>query len=289
MGGAWFFAAALVLALCPFGGGSAAKVAAALPTPSSAAVGDTPPPLSATATPSPQGTLVRFSGQLLDFRDGFAFFTTGDAFRLAQNVAIDAAQSGKPTSEVPATGAYARADFDAATGQIVELDLSSTPLAPEASYEAVKGFAVALSPPLPNPDLGAKPGFDGKPVLVTFTVRVPPKTPFAATVYLATDASGWSATAVEMNRVDALHYRVTRRFPSGTILLYRYTLGSWRSAEVDAKGLERTPRRLVVRNLDVQEENDAVDYWGSSDPFAPDLGVGVPTPFNPVPFPIPHT
>jgi len=38
-------------------------------------------------------------------------------------------------------------------------------------------------------------GFTGKPVLVVFTVQVPPKTPFGDTIYLATDVSGWSATA----------------------------------------------------------------------------------------------
>ena len=269
-------------------GGSVGGIArAALPTPAVAASGETPPPLSATATPIPEGNLVRFTGQILDDRNGFVFFTTGDGFRLAPGVKIDDARTGGSTTLLPTTRTYARATFDATTGSVVELGLATHRLPDETSYETIKKFAVALSTPFVNPDLKGGEGLSGKPVLVTFTVEVPSKTPFADPVYVATDTSGWSATAIRMNRIDALHYRVTRPFSSGTRFLYRYTRGSWRSAERGQNGLEVPPRPFVVVNADVKSKSDIVYSWGDSDPFAPDLGQAVPTPFNPVPFVLP--
>ena len=262
-------------------------VAALLPTPAAAASGETPPPLSATATPAPVGTLVRFAGQILDDRAGFVFFTTGDGFRLAPNVKIDDATTGGPTTLVPTTRTYARATFDSASGNVVELALSMHRLPDEANYDDIKRFAVALSTPYANLDLGNGDALNGKPVLVTFTVEVPSKTPFSDPVYLATDTSGWSATAIRMNRIDELHYRVTLPFPSGTKFLYRYTRGSWQSAERGQNGLEVPPRPFTVVNADVKSKNDIVYGWGDSNLFAPDLGQAVPTPFNPVPFVLP--
>jgi len=265
----------------PFGPASAR--AASLPTPLEAASGETPPPLTATATPSPTGKILKFSGQILDDRAGFVFFTTGDAFRLDPSVKIDDAATGGATKLAPVTRVYARAAFDTGTGHVVELALSPKKLPDEASYDDIKKFAVALSTPFANPDLGTNEGFNGKSVLVVFTVEVPPKTPFADAVYVATDTSGWSATAIRMDRVDALHYRVSRDFGSGSRFLYRYTRGSWQSAERGPNGLEVKPRVFLVRNADIQSKNDVVDSWGDSDQFAPDLNGALPTPFNPVP------
>ena len=244
----------------------------------------TPPPLSATATPSPSGQLIRYSGQLLDYRKGFVFFTTGDGFRVAQTIKLDDVD-GKPTPLQPVTRLYARAAFDTGNGSVVELALSKTPLPNEAQYNEIKRFAVALSTPFPNPDLKPGEGLTGKPVLVVFNVQVPPKTPFGDAVYVATDVSAWSATAIRMDRVDALHYRVSQDFASGTRFLYRYTRGSWRSAERGQDGLEVKPRQFLVRNADVQRIDDTVYHWGDEDQAAPNLGNGpVPTPFNPLPF-----
>jgi len=243
----------------------------------------TPPPLSATATPSPSGRLIRYSGQLLDYRKSFVFFTTGDGFRVASDLKVDD-QNGKPTALRPATRLYARAAFDTGNGSVVELALSKTPLPNEAKYEDVKRFAIALSTPFPNPDLKGGDGFTGKPVLVVFTVQVPPKTPFGDTIYLATDVSGWSATAIRMDRIDALHYRVAKDFASGTKFDYRYTRGSWRSAERGQDGLEVAPRHFSVGNADVQAVDNVVYHWGDEDQTAPNLGNGIPSPFNPLPF-----
>jgi len=297
--GAWvLFVVALVAA--GFGGPGGAVRAAAVATPRATASGQTPPPLDATATPAPAGTLQKFSGQILDERAGFLFFTTGDGFRLAPNVRIDDATTGGPTTLAPVTRTYARATFDA-SGDVIEIGLSRRKLPDDATYddarvaEIHKDYHVALSPDQPNPELdgsstgatAAATGFTGGNVRVIFLVEVPPKTPFTDQVYIATDKSGWSATAIRMDRVDALHYRVAIDQPSGAKLYYKYTRGSWRSAERGDNGIEAKPRLLTVENLDVQTKKDTVASWGDEDQFAPDLGNGVPTPFNPIPFNVP--
>ncbi len=281
---------ALVTALgVAFGTGVVPHVAGALAAATPVPLGSsppTPPPITATATPSPSGQLIRYSGQILDAGKEFVFFTTGDGFRLSPGAKI-VDPGGGPTTLHPETRVYARAAFDTGNGQIVELALSKTPLPFEASYAAIKGFAVVVSTPAPNPDLRGGEGLTGRDVLVLFTVQVPPKTPFADSVYLATDVSGWSATAIRMDRIDALHYRIAQTYKSGTRFLYRYTRGSWQSAERGQDGLQVPPRQLVVRNSDTQNIDNVVYSWGDEQPNAPDLGGAVPTPYNPMPIQTP--
>ena len=194
------------------------------------------------------------SGQLLAYQDGFVFFTSGDGFRVAQNVVIHDAKTGGGTTLHPAPRLWARATFDA-SGTVTELDLSRDPLPPQGNFADVTRFAVAASSPVPNPDLlqavatpapgqpqsVAQQHFSGRPVLVTFIVQVPPYTPFTASIYMATDQSGWNAQAIPMDRIDALHYQITRRFNSGTIFRYLYNRGSLQTQEVAQNGLARTP------------------------------------------------
>jgi hypothetical protein len=239
------------------------------------------------------------SGQLLAYQDGFVFFTTGDGFRVAHDVVLRDAKTGNATAMHPAPRIWARATFDS-TGTVTELDLSRAPLPPEGSFADVAHFAVALSTPVPNPDLlraleTPPPGtpiasvenFTGKPVLVTFIVQVPPNTPFTASVYITTDVSGWNAQAIPMDRVDALHYQITRRFNSGTIFRYLYDRGNFQSEEVAQNGLQRTSRTLVVTNADVRVMRDVVYGWqdsvsGGVQQVQPQI---MPTPYNPAPFP----
>ncbi|HTX59705.1 MAG TPA: hypothetical protein VMH02_08485 [Verrucomicrobiae bacterium] len=236
------------------------------------------------------------TGQLLAYQDGYVFFTTGDGFHVSPQVVIrNASGTGAPI--VPGPRVYARATFDAA-GTVTELDLSQTPLPAQGDLADVLKFAVALSPPLPNPDLvpqtpapgeSAKPTehFSGKPVVVVFTVQVPPNTPFTSTIYMTTDASGWNPNAVIMDRVDALHFRIIERLNSGTIFRYLYDRGSLQQEEVAENGMQRTPRQIVVTDSDVRAVNDTVYAWadmlaGGSQSQAPQ---GLPTPYNPAPFP----
>jgi hypothetical protein len=148
------------------------------------AVAQTLPDINATATPMPTGAVLRYSGQLLDVRGGFVFFTTGDGFALDPQCRMVNAATGAPTTRAAVTGMYASASFDPQSGHVVELALSQTPLPQAASYGAIQHFAVALSTPYPDPDLASTPGsgsapggpYTGRRVLVQFTVQVPPTT-----------------------------------------------------------------------------------------------------------------
>lgn len=239
------------------------------------------------------------SGQLLAYQDGYVFFTTGDGFHVAQDVLIRDAKNGGPTALHPGPRIWARATFDP-TGRVTELDLSRAPLPAQGSFADVARFAVALSSPVPNPDLlqavaTPPPGqatvatqhFSGRPVLVTFIVQVPPYTPFTSSIYIATDQSGWNAQAIPMDRIDALHYQITRRFNSGTVFRYLYNRGSLQTQEIAQNGLARTPRELIVTDADVRVLRDTVFAWQDSAPgglnqVQPQI---MPTPYNPAPFP----
>lgn len=248
------------------------------------------------------GPSIVVSGQLLAYQEGYVFFTTGDGFHVAGDVAIKDAKTGGATALKPAPRIWARATFDG-SGTVTELDLSKSPLPPQGSFADVARFAVAISTPAPNPDLlknietpapgepqtvaAASQHFSGKPVLVTFIVQVPPYTPFTSSIYISTDQSGWNAQAVPMDRVDALHYEITRRYNSGTIFRYLYDRGSLQAQEVAQNGLARTPRELIVTDADVRVIRDTVYAWQDAAPGQvnqPQPQV-MPTPYNPAPFP----
>jgi hypothetical protein len=236
------------------------------------------------------------TAQLLDYEQGYVFFTTGDGFRVSPSVVIRDAKTGGPTTLVPGPRIWSRTTFDP-SGVVTELDLSKDPLPAQGNLADVTHFAVALSSPVPNPDLipaspkpGETPGiaehFSGKPVLVTFIVQVPPTTPFTTNVYITTDQSSWNPQAIPMSRIDALHFEITRRMNSGTIFRYLYDRGSFQQVEVAENGLQRAPREITVTDADVRNVQDTVYNWV-------DLTAGgqtqipttMPTPYNPAPFP----
>jgi len=243
------------------------------------------------------GPTIVVTGQLLAYQDGYVFFTTGDGFHVAPNVVIHDAKTNGTTRIAPAPRVYARATFDS-TGTVTQLDLSRSPLPQEGSFDEVARFAVALSSPVPNPDLIVQtpaPGqsiapefrhFSGRPVLVTFETEVPPNTPFTARVYITTDSSGWNAQAIPMDRIDTLHYQITRRLNSGTIFRYLYDRGSFQSVEVAQNGLQRAPRSIVVTDADVRVVRDNVYAWVDTTSGSYNQNpTTLPTPYNPAPFP----
>lgn len=261
----------------------------------------TPPPTSAPATATPSGVL-SFTGQLLDVQHNFVFFTTGDAFKLAPNAQIVNFDTSQPTTLVIATRMFAQATFDG-SGYIVKLALSKHPLSPEASYANAHKFAVALTSPLPNPDLDPNrphgPGaanshyaLTGKLVQVRFVVEVPPTTPMSDSVYMSTDVSGWNAQALRMERFDALHYAVVLPLRTGTEFYYKYTRGSWQSSERGRNGIEQSPHHFflgasAVGEPDTQVRDDEVYNWSDYNPATGGQAIvpgATPSPFNPMPF-----
>jgi hypothetical protein len=238
-------------------------------------------------------TPLRVSGQLLDFENGFVFFTTGDGFRVSPSARILEYGTDLPAARRPGPRVYARATFDA-NGVITVLELSPRRVPSEGDMALAERFAVVLSSPMPNPDLGqattttrgVAQKFTGRPVLVTFTAQVPPSTALTATVYIATDASGWNPQAIRLDRIDALHFRVTRRLNSGTHFRYLFTRGTLATQERGESGLERAPREILVSDADVRSVDDTISRW------ADDVVTGqlpqpqaIPTPYNPAPFP----
>jgi len=158
----------------------------------------------------------------------------------------------------------------------------------------VQRFAIALSSPVPNPDLATPaPGQAvhvvtgaGRLVVVVFEAQVPPDTPIDALVYMTTDASAWNPQAIPMQRVDALHFRVAERLAVGTIIHYLYTRGSFASEERSEGGLTVQPRTATINNVDSQVYRSIIYRWADENGAAQLLQPNTfPTPFNPAPFP----
>ena len=240
------------------------------------------------------GSPVTITGQLLAYQDGFVFFTTGDGFRLAPNVAVLDEQTKQLAKRAPRARDYARAVFNDA-GQVVEIDLSNTPYPVGPLPESAQAFAVTISSPYPNPELAQKPEttsngviktFSGKIVVVKFYVQVPPTTPLNAQIYISTDTSSWNPEAIQMDRVDALHFVALRRIASGTILHYLYTRGTQQTEEVGPNGLSLKPREITINDSDTNSTNSVVAEWADSNkPNILSQPSVFPTPYNPAPFP----
>ncbi len=234
-----------------------------------------------------QGTLVRFTGQLLDVRNGYVYFTTGDAFKLAPNPTFADYDTGKPTTLQPRPKLFARAIIDPATKLVVQLDLTTRRLPTDTSYTAdVKSAVATTATTAKAPEIVGVP-LTGKEVPVEFIVTVPPSTPVNSDVYISTDFSGWNPQAIKLDRIDGSRYRVVRRLPSGTKFAYRVTRGSWNSVEVGQDGLEPlTPHLFFVKEVDAQSSPVVVYGWSDNRTNGQQAAQpgAIPTPFNPNPF-----
>lgn len=238
---------------------------------------------------TPSGAPIRFTGQLLDLRNGYVFFTTSDAFKASPALHVVNLDTGTPEL-APAPRLYARATLDPASGSIIELALTKRKLPTDAAYQEAyaqaHAFVVKTSATVPAPELivkGKAP--TGRAVAVTFFAQVPPTTPLSDSVYITTDASGWVANAMKMDRIDAIHYRLTRTYASGTKFAYRYTRGTWTSVEVGEDGLQDDPHEFFVPEVDAKVLPTTVYRWSDQNPTQPQVGPdSIPTPFNPNPF-----
>jgi hypothetical protein len=156
----------------------------------------------------------------------------------------------------------------------------------------VHRFALALSSPAPNPELGGNPQgpcsdvVPGRSVPVSFTVQVPPSTLPTDAVYISTDKSGWNPLTYRMNRVDALHYSATIRFLSGTYLKFLFDRGSTQSFPRGQDNLEIAPFTLGVPAADAIAETKTIYHWGDeTGTNTLPMPQTLPTPYNPAPFP----
>jgi hypothetical protein len=241
---------------------------------------------------SAQTGTIAVTAQLLDYQNGYVFLTTGDGFRVLPAVAIVDYKSGKLAGP-PAPRQYARLTFDQ-TGTVLKIELSKAKLPPEGDLDAIRRrFAVALSTPVPNPDLGptrvtspcanVRPG---KSVSLNVTVQVPPSTPLTDTVYMTTDQSGWNAQAYRMDRRDALHYRVQLKLLSGTVLHLLFDRGSMQSVQLGENGIEQDPYTICIGDEDAQTFTKTVYHWADQQAGASlPIPQTFPTPYNPAPFP----
>jgi len=238
-----------------------------------------------------QSTPLVATAQLLDYQKGFVFITTGDGFHVAPGARILDAATNQPTVKVPAPRDYARLTFTP-DGTVTVIALSKRKLPAEGDLVQLHRFAIALSSPAPNPELGATPqgscSFEGSPhmVPVRFVVQVPPSTQSTDDVYMATDKASWNPQSYRMNRVDALHYATTLKFMSGTDIAYLFDRGTTQSFPRAQNGLEQQPWHLCVKMSTVLSVTRVVYHWGdetaANNVPAPQT---LPTPFNPAPFP----
>ncbi|HKU68491.1 MAG TPA: hypothetical protein VJP85_12005 [Candidatus Baltobacteraceae bacterium] len=222
--------------------------------------------------------------QILDYERGYVFFTTGDGFKVAPDVVIVNGPAVPPR--------YARVTFDA-NGVVTRIEVSTKKLPAQGDLAAIHRYAVALSPPQPNPELAGTGNRSlcartvaGKHVLVAITVQVPPTTGVTDNVYMTSDQSAWNAQAYKLDRVDALHYRTVLTLASGTQMHVLFDRGSTQSIQVGENGIEQQPYLLCVGDSDVQAFTKTVARWGdeSAGGTLP-VPQTMPTPYNPAPFP----
>ena len=261
-----------------------ASAAAVAQTPPAPIAAPTAPPTAAPAAPTPPSNLVTFTGQLLDYRNNFVYFTTGDAFPAVEAPRIIDALTGQPTSVAPRAKMFAQATFDPATKKIIQLAITTKRLQASETLGAASGVrGRRLVAGTGAGDRRAEP--HREEVAVAFEVTVPPTTTFTDQIYISTDSSDWNPTAIKLDRVDAYKYRALRYFASGTKFAWRVTRGTWNSVERGQDNLDSPPHQFFVREVDSLVASTTVYHW--SDERGNSQGVGpqsLPTPYNPSPF-----
>jgi hypothetical protein len=240
---------------------------------------------TSTPQPKPPANLLTYTGQLLDMRNNYVYFTTGDAFPAIDPLRIVSYETNQPTSVQPAAKMFARATFDPASHKIVELAITTKRLQITQDTTALIGYAVEKSNPDTAPELHTGQAMTGRQVAVVFEVTAPPTTALTDNLYISTDASGWNPQAIKLDRVDAYKYRAQRYFASGTKFAYRVTRGTWNSVERGEDNLDPAPHQFLVREVDSLAARVTVYHWSDENPSAPQAGPNaIPTPYNSNPF-----
>jgi hypothetical protein len=250
-------------------------------------IGSTPTPVPGVSTPQPPppANLITYTGQLLDVRNGYVYFTTGDAFAAADPLKIVTYETGTVTTVQPVAKMYAKATFDATTHKIVQLAITSKRVPVTESTSALIGYAVQKSQTTAASELAGGARITGRPVAVVFEVNAPPTTNITDQLYISTDAGGWNPLEIKLDRVDAYRYRAQRTYASGTKFSFRVTRGSWNSVERGEDGLDSAPHQFVVREVDSLAARVTVYHWSDENPAHPQAGPeSIPTPYNSNPF-----
>jgi hypothetical protein len=258
--------------------------ATATPVPQASATASSGPAGLAT-NPTPPANLISYTGQLLDYRKNYVFFTSGDAFAAVDPLRIVTYETNQPTTVQPVAKMFAKATFDPTTHKIIELAITKKRLAVTQDTRALIGFQVEKSNQENAPELHGGPALTGKRVTVVFEVTAPPTTSLTDILYISTDASGWDPQAIRLDRIDAYKYRAQRYFASGTKFSYRVTRGTWNSVERGEDGLDPAPHQFFVREVDTLAARVTVYHWSDENPAHPQAGPqAIPTPFNSNPF-----
>jgi hypothetical protein len=248
----------------------------------------TAPPNAAsisTPQPTPPPNLLTYTGQILDVRNNYVYFTTGDAFAAVDPLRIVSFDTGAITTIPPATKMYAKATFDPGTHKIIELAITNKHLAVGQTTDALIGYAITKTPKSANAELAPGQKITGKQVAVTFEVNAPPTTNLTDQLYITTDASQWNPTEIKLDRVDAYRYRAQRYYASGTKFAFRVTRGSWNSVERGEDGLDGPPHQFFVREVDALAARVTVYHWSDESVAHPQAGPNaIPTPYNSNPF-----
>jgi len=165
--------------------------------------------------------------RLIAQHDGALITTSGHAYRL-----VGAAAQIQPNWPL---GTFLRLHVDPATDEAFAVTASSQPFA---------GGPLA------------------QPIAVTFVVTVPLNTPTRDVVYMASDSASWVPNGVRLAPMSGNRWTVTLTLGKGSSIKYKFTRGSWETAETNQSGMEIPNRSLTITTAqDAQTVEDTVLRW----------------------------
>ncbi|MDE2571903.1 MAG: hypothetical protein KGM44_05190 [bacterium] len=177
---------------------------------------------------------LQIHAQVLALQDHLLVLTSGDALRLSAEL--------DPAVERQATpGRYVLISVDS-DGVVRALKVGDRPF--------TRGIAPSEAPAAlfaTPPHAAGAAGAENAYVTVTLQVRVPASTPPGEAIYVSTAGGGWNANQVRCAQVDGVTWRCALQSSAGTSMAYRYTRGTWSTAETTPSGAEPPPHSLTAR------------------------------------------
>jgi hypothetical protein len=165
--------------------------------------------------------------RLIAQKSGYVITASGEAYRL-----VGAAAAVQPSWKL---GTFLKMRVDESTSTAFDISASSQPFS---------GGPLA------------------QPIQVTIIVTVPSNTPTRDIVYMATDAANWVPNGVRMSPLTGNRWTATLTLGKGSSLKYKYTRGSWQTAETNQSGMEIPNRSLsITKTNDTQQVQDLVVRW----------------------------